>query len=358
MATVLSVAIAICQPPGAADASVTVQLADVPPLGLAGAHARLDTTGCAITVNVAVVVLPPYMAVIATLVVGGTSTVVTVKVWNVAPAGTSTLAGTCASEELLVSATIAPPSGAAAGKLIVAVTGSPPRTEPTPPKPMATAPIVNDAFCDAPFDEAVIVTATGDGALEVSISNVCAETPTGTVTVEGTVASGLLLTSATARPPAGAGAVNVSVPCSGCPPAATFDDSTIPCRAGTLGSVTVNDVVCETPEYVAVIVATPAAFEVAAANVWLVDPAAIVIVAGTVTAELLLVSVTAIPPVGAAADSVTVPVTVDPATVVSADIVTPDSVAVVAVAVVVEPVQAATPRAIAHRHPRTKVRII
>ena len=79
-------------------------------------------------------------------------------------------------------------------------------------------------------------------------------------------------------------------------------------------------------------------------NVWLVDPLAIVTVAGTVTASLLLASVTTAPALGAAASSVTVPVTVRPLAMVLADKVTPLNPAAVG-AVAVDEWQAAAAKA-------------
>src|SRR2546426_5577191 len=62
--------------------------------------------------------------------------------------------------------------------------------------------------------------------------------PAGTVTLEGTVAAGLLLESATCAPPAGAGAFSVTVPVEELPPVTlvglTVSDETI---GGITGSV-------------------------------------------------------------------------------------------------------------------------
>jgi hypothetical protein len=72
-------------------------------------------------------------------------------------------------------------------------------------------------------------------------------------------------------------------------------------------------------------------------NDWLVEPAGIVTVAGTVVVVLLLDSDTTAPLVGATAVRLTVPVTAEPPTTELADNTTLDSAAVaIAVAAVVE----------------------
>jgi len=86
-------------------------------------------------------------------------------------------------------------------------------------------------------------------------------------------------------------------------------------------------------------VTVAAAATVFTANVAFVDPAGTTTLAGTVAALLLLASVIVAPPVGAAADRVTVPVTGEPPETVVNDSATEDSDGVV-VAAVVELVQA------------------
>src|SRR2546426_8762031 len=78
--------------------------------------------GISCTVSVAVRVVPLYDAVIVTFCERRTTDVFTVNVTLVAPAGTVTLGGTEAAEELLLdSATCAPPAGAGAFSVTVPV---------------------------------------------------------------------------------------------------------------------------------------------------------------------------------------------------------------------------------------------
>lgn len=80
------------------------------------------------TVSVAVRVTPAYTAEIVAVVVDVTVVVVIVKLTLVDPAGTVTLAGVDAADELSESETVAPPLGAAALKVTVPLEALPPTT--------------------------------------------------------------------------------------------------------------------------------------------------------------------------------------------------------------------------------------
>src|SRR5882762_4194976 len=138
--------------------------------------------------------------------------------------------------------------------------------------------------------------------------NVALVAPAGIVTLAlaGTVAAGLLLESVTCAPPAGAGPFSVTVPVAGLPPVMLA--GLMPSDEITAGT-TVKAAVCvappDEPEIVADVDAATAL--VVTLKVALVTPAGTVTLAGTVTAALLLESVTCPPPAGAAPFSVTVP---------------------------------------------------
>ena len=68
--------------------------------------------------------------------------------------------------------------------------------------------------------------------------------PAGTVTLEGTVAAGLLLESATCAPPAGAGAFSVTVPVEELPPVTLAG---LRASEETIGGITVSEAVCVPP---------------------------------------------------------------------------------------------------------------
>lgn len=117
-------------PAGAGAYRVTVPVTDMPPTTLAGDSVTAETR--VVTVRVAVLLTALYVAVRMTVAFVVTVVVVTANVAVVAPWATVTLAGTEAAALLLESVTTAPPVGAAASRVTVAV-------EPVPPTTLAGA---------------------------------------------------------------------------------------------------------------------------------------------------------------------------------------------------------------------------
>ncbi|HTS78220.1 MAG TPA: hypothetical protein VMG40_18550 [Bryobacteraceae bacterium] len=148
-------------------------------------------------------------------------------------------------------------------------------------------------------------------AVTVNVADVA---PAATVTLAGTLAADdFELESETTAPPDGAADVRVTVPVTEFPLVTELELSVIPLRAATIGAgLTVIGDVAVTELYVALRVTEVALLTVPAVivNVADVAPAATVTLAGTFAAvEFELESVTTAPPEGAAAVSVTVPVT-------------------------------------------------
>jgi hypothetical protein len=313
VATALLLVIVTAVPPaGAGPLSVTVlTVVDAPPTTNAGDKVTADGLG-GCTVKVPVAVTPPYVAVIVTGVLAATPVVVMVNAGEtVAPVATVTEAGTVAAALLLVSVTIAPPAGA--GPVSVTVF----RVVDVPPETDAGDKVTADGLggCTVkvpvavtPPYVAVIVTGVLAATPVVVMVN-AGETvaPAATVTEAGTVAAALLLVSVTTVPPADAAPFSVTVFKVVDAPPKTDDGDRV--TADGLGGCTVKVAVAVTPPYAAVIVTGVLA---ATADVLMVNagetdaPAATVTVAGTVAAALLLVSVTTVPPAGAAPFSVTV----------------------------------------------------
>jgi hypothetical protein len=293
--------------PGASPLSVTVPVAETPPVTLTGSRARPVTVG-ALTVSVAVFD-PLRVPVIVAVVLDPTGDVVTPNVVEVAPPGTFTLAGTVAGPALL-SVTAIPPVGAGPLSVTVPVEEPPPSTAVglSVSPAMTGGLIVRTAVFETAPRVAVIVGETVVATAEVEIVNVAVVWPAATVTLPGTMATVLLLPRVTATPPVGAGPSSVTVPVAGLPPVNTVGLSASAERDGAL---TVRGAVFATPPADAVMVGevVEGTAEVEIVNVAVVCPAVTVTDAGTVAAAvLLLLRVTTIPPAGAAELIVTVPV--------------------------------------------------
>jgi hypothetical protein len=112
-------------PVGAGSFKVAVPVEEVPPDTLAGLRVTEAKPG-GVIVKVAVTEAPVILAVIVAVFCAETTTVLTVKVAEVLPAATVTLAGTVAVVELLDSFTTIPPVKAAPVSVTVPVDEAPP----------------------------------------------------------------------------------------------------------------------------------------------------------------------------------------------------------------------------------------
>ncbi len=156
-----------------------------------------------------------------------TALVLTVKVALVAPAATVTLAGTLAAVVLLLeSVTVAPPAGAAPLKVTVPVEEFPPVTlvgfsesEERVGGGGGAAVTVSEADLLAPLNVAEMETVVDTATALVLTVNVALVAPAATVTLDGTLATVvLLLESVTTAPPDGAAPLSVTVPVEEFPP--------------------------------------------------------------------------------------------------------------------------------------------
>jgi len=299
-------------PVGAAALIVTVPVELLPPATEVGLRLSAVTIG-ALTVRVVAFVLPLSLAWSVTEVFVATGVVVTVKVALVAPAATVTEAGTVAAALPEVSATTWPPAGAGDARATVPVELVPPVTVDglTVMVTWLAAFTVKLAEVEAPLRVAVMLPVWLVETVFVVTVKVALVAPAATVTVAGTVAAVRPEVRLTESPPVGAAPVRVTVPVELVPPVTEVG---FKLTVESTGALTVRVAVAETLFAVAVIVAVwfdPTA-TVVAVNVADVLPAATVTEAGTVTAELLEVSVTAKPPVGAGPFRVTVPVELVP----------------------------------------------
>lgn len=173
--------------------------------------------------------------------------------------------------------------------------------------------MVTEVALDVPLAAAVTVTTVFVETTPAVAEKAAPVAPAATVMEAGIVSDALLSESATTRPPAGAATFRVTVQ-EVVPPEVTevgAQESVLGMESG----VTVTEAVLEAPLLFAV--TTTAVLEetapAVARNKALVDPAATVTEAGTVSAALLSESATTRPPVGAAALRVTVQEVVPPA---------------------------------------------
>src|SRR5258706_388645 len=222
-------------PAGAGVLSVTVPVEDCSPPTTVDGFKLIDATvgsGTGFTVSVAVLVVPPYAALIATVVGAAPALVPTMKLAVFAPAATVTLAGTRAAIVLLLaSVTTAPPDGAALLSVTVPVEDCvPPVTlvgfsvnEDNVTGGGAAGFTVSAAVLVVPPYAAPIVTAVEALTALVLTVKLAVVAPAATVTLAGTRAAAvLLLESETTAPPDGAALLKVTVPVEDCVPPVTL----------------------------------------------------------------------------------------------------------------------------------------
>jgi len=301
------VTVTVIPPAGAIPVSITVAVDAPPPVKVVGLSVRVDITG-GLTVSFAVLVTLPLAAEIVATTEAATAEVVIANVAVFVPAGTVTMAGTCAAASELVIAMSAPPEGALPVRVIVPVADTPPVTVAgeiaklkgtgglivSAPDLVAPAtPVMVATICDATG-----VVATVKDAVFV---------PAATTTLVGTDAAAFELESETVKPPAGALPVSVTFPVEATPPVTLVGVRVTLVSTGvTIVSVAVLVTLSSVPEMCAVVLAETG--DVVTVKVLDVAPAGTVTVAGTPAVGSSLASVTTMPPAGAAGEILTVPV--------------------------------------------------
>jgi hypothetical protein len=316
----LLVRLTVNPPLGAAALSATVQ-ESVPapvidPLAQLNEDRFVAGTGTA-SCRANVSVTPLALAVRVTVRAVLTAETVAVKAAVVEPAATVTEAGTVTDELLLARFTVNPPVAAAPFSVTVQLSVPAPVIEPL-------AQLNEDRFvagtgtasCRAnvsvtPLALAVRVTVRAVLTAETVAVKAAVVEPAATVTEAGTVTALLLLARLTLNPPLGAAALSAtvqeSVPAPVIEPLAQLNEDRFVVGAGAAApSCRAKVSVTPLPLAVRVTVCAVLTEETVAAKVALVEPAATVTEAGTVTALLLLARLTVNPPLGAAALSATV----------------------------------------------------
>jgi hypothetical protein len=170
------------------------------------------------------------VAVMVAFVTDDTGAVVTAKLPVVWPAAIVMLAGTVAAAELLPRFTRTPPAGAGALRVTVPVLGEPPVTLvgeserlPMLPGPGAGGLIVRFAFTELAL-VALMDAVVCDATAVVFTVKLPVVWPAAMMMLAGTVADAELLASVTETPPAGAGALRVTVAVLLLPPVTVVGD--------------------------------------------------------------------------------------------------------------------------------------
>ena len=309
---VLLSVIAIARLVDAAELRVTVQVPAAPEARAVGAHTNDVSDGAGVRLIEAVLETEFVVAVTVTAVEVVTVPAVALKEAVVAPAATVTEVGTVRAALLSESETGRPPVGAEPVRVTVQTAAAPDEMEVGLQARLliwlGAAERVRAAVLETEFAVAVTVTAVEAVTVPAVALKAAVVAPAATETEAGTVRAALLSEIETAKPPAGAAPVKVTVQAAEPPDEMEIGEQVRVERTGRTERP-IEDVAV-VPFRVPVTTAVPLVVIVAAeaTKVAVVAPAATVTEAGVVTKVLLSERATIAPPVGADASRRTVQV--------------------------------------------------
>ena len=236
----LVVSVMAIPPAGAGSVKVSVPVDAVPPTtGFGSMLMPLSSAGGAVSISVAIFVPPFSSAVMSTEVGAFTGAVKTLNKTDVAPVGTTTVAGTVTSWLTLVRLMVWPPAKAGAEIVIipcvVVLLGTVLGVSVNPVRESAVTGVMLSVACNETFSVANTATVTGEPTCGVAILNVAVVAPAGTITVGGVGTETLLLAIPMRVPPVGAATLMVTVPVVDWPPATVLGFKVIPVRLGGFG---------------------------------------------------------------------------------------------------------------------------